>query len=248
MEGDGPRRLCDQMLSSLALLTRLPLPDHRPCGAEAAWAWPLAGGLLGTVAALAGMVLLALGVPAGPVAAAILAVLALLSGALHEDGLADTADGLLGGRDRARRLEIMKDSRIGGFGALALVLATLASWSALSALIAGGPHWWAALIAASVLSRAPMAVVMAALPPARADGLSAGTGRPSATIAATAAGIALVIALVLLGSAALPAALAVAVLPALLALAAKAKIGGQTGDILGACQQLGFAGALAMLG
>ncbi|GAB1362621.1 hypothetical protein MASR1M32_18570 [Rhodobacter sp.] len=165
MEGDGLRRLYDQMLSSLALLTRLPLPDHRPCGADAAWAWPVVGGVVGAIAAFACSVLLALGVPAGPAAAATLAVLALVTGALHEDGLADTADGLLGGRDAARRLEIMKDSRIGGFGALALVLVTLASWSALTALIAGGHHC-AALIAACTLSRAPMAVVMAALPPA----------------------------------------------------------------------------------
>ena len=246
MESDGLMRLRDHLLSALALLTRLPVPRHSPAGAESAWAWPLVGGLLGVLAALLAWVLLALGIPSGPVAAAALVLLALLTGALHEDGLSDTADGLLGGRDRARRLEIMKDSRIGSFGALALVLAMLAAWSALEALIAEG-RLWGPLIAAAALSRAPMAVVMAALPPARPGGLSASTGRPSPAVAAAAVGLALVLALLTLGSAALAPVLAAALLPALLALAAQRMIGGQTGDILGACQQLAFAGALAAL-
>lgn len=246
MEGDAWARLRDQVLSALALLTRLPLPGHRPAGAEAAWAWPLVGALLGLLAAMLASGLLALGIPSGPVAAAVLAALALLTGALHEDGLSDTADGLLGGRSRERRLEIMKDSRIGSFGALALGLVMLASWSALEALIARGA-FWGPLIAAAALSRAPMAVAMAALPPARPGGLSAGTGRPSPAVAGAAAGLALVLTLLTLGSAALAPVLAAALLPALLALAAQRMIGGQTGDILGACQQLAFAGALAML-
>lgn len=246
MEGDALARLRGHLLSALALLTRLPVPDHRPAGAEAAWAWPLVGGLLGLLAALLASVLLALGIPAGPVAAAVLALLALLTGALHEDGLSDTADGLLGGRSRERRLEIMKDSRIGSFGALALALVMLASWSALEALIAEG-RLWGPLIAAAALSRAPMAVVMAALPPARPGGLSAGTGRPSPAVAGAAVGVALVLAVLTLGSNLLAPVLAAALLPALLALAAQRMIGGQTGDILGACQQLAFAGALAAL-
>lgn len=246
MEGDALARLRGHLLSALALLTRLPVPDHRPAGAEAAWAWPLVGGLLGLLAAMLASALLALGLPPGPVAAAVLALLALLTGALHEDGLSDTADGLLGGRSRERRLEIMKDSRIGSFGALALALVMLASWSALEALIAEG-RLWGPLIAAAALSRAPMAVVMAALPPARPGGLSAGTGRPSPAVAGAAVGVALVLAVLTLGPAALAPVLAAALLPALLALAAQRMIGGQTGDILGACQQLAFAGALAML-
>ena len=246
MEGDALARLRDDLLSALALLTRLPMPGHRPAGARSAWAWPLVGALLGLLAAMLASGLLALGIPSGPVAAAVLASLALLTGALHEDGLSDTADGLLGGRSRERRLEIMKDSRIGSFGALALLLVVLASWSALEALIAQGA-FWGPLIAAAALSRAPMAVAMAALPPARPGGLSAGTGRPSPAVAGAAMGLALVLALLTLGSAAMAPVLAAALLPALLALAAQRMIGGQTGDILGACQQLAFAGALAML-
>jgi adenosylcobinamide-GDP ribazoletransferase len=226
-------RLRDQMLSALALLTRFPLPDHRPSGAASAWAWPLVGGLLGAIAALLASALLTLGVPPGPAAAATLAALALMTGALHEDGLADTADGLLGGRTRERRLEIMRDSRIGSFGALV-------------PLLESGQHW-GTLIAASALSRAAMVAVMAALPPARPGGLSATTGRPEPALAALACAIALTLAVVTLGSGALAPTLAAALLPALLAWAATRLIGGQTGDILGASQQLAFAGALALI-
>ena len=247
MNGDRIPDLRDQILSSLALLTRLPLPDHRPAGAEAAWAWPLVGALLGAMAALLASSLLALGVSPGPAAAATLAALALLTGALHEDGLADSADGLLGGRSRDKRLEIMKDSRIGSFGALALGLVLLASWSALVPLLAQGSQW-GALIAAGALSRAAMVAVMAALPPARPGGLSAATGRPAPGVAALACVLALGLAALCLGTAALAPVLAAALLPAALAIAAMHLIGGQTGDILGASQQLAFAAALAVLG
>lgn len=240
------RDLADQLWSALALLTRLPLPDHRPHGAAAAWAWPLVGLILGLGASALGSVLLWLGLPPGPTAAATLAVLALATGAIHEDGLADTADGLLGGRTAERRLEIMKDSRIGSFGALALMLVTLAAWSALSALMAQGSHA-TALIAACALSRAPMAAVMAALPPARPAGLSAATGRPSPRIAALSALIGALVALILLAGDAFGALVAAALLPALLAPAARRLIGGQTGDILGCAQQLCFAAILSLL-
>lgn len=243
---DTPRQLRDHALSAVALLTRVPVPDHAPKGAASAWAWPLVGALVGLAAAAGAS--LAVWVGAGPGAAAVagLIVQALLTGALHEDGLADTADGLLGGRTADRRLEIMKDSRIGSFGALALMLVTLASWSALEGLVEAGLHWLA-LPAAAALSRAPMAVVMAALPPARPNGLSAASGQPSALTALAAVGVALAVALILCGPGALWAAVGVAAVSAGLALAAQARIGGQTGDILGACQQLSFAAALSLL-
>ncbi len=246
MERDSLRALADQLLSACALLTRLPLPDHRPAGAAAAWAWPLVGAGLGAIAALSAQALLALGIAPGPVAAATLALMALMTGAIHEDGLADTADGLMGGRTPDRRLEIMKDSRIGSFGALALLLVTLAAWSALSSLMASGRHL-PALIAAAALSRAPMAALMAALPPARVTGLSASTGQPTPGVALIAAALAGALALALLGRAALGPLLAAVLLPLLLALAARRLIGGQTGDILGASQQLTFAATLSLL-
>ena len=246
MERDSLNRAADHLLSAFALLTRLPLPDHRPAGAEAAWAWPLVGAALGLTVAIVSSALLACGLPPGPTAAAALAALALLTGAIHEDGLADTGDGLMGGHSPERRLKIMKDSHIGSFGALALMLVTLAAWSALSTLLTTGQHW-PALIAASTLSRAPMVALMAALPPARATGLSAATGRPGPVTAALALLLALLVALLCLHAQAFAPLLA-ATLPAiLLALAARHLIGGQTGDILGASQQLAFAAVLSII-
>jgi len=238
-------RMAD-ILSALGLLTRLPLPDHAPRGAEAAWAWPLAGAVVGLIGAAAAWVALALGAGPGAAAAAALVAQALTTGGLHEDGLSDTADGLLGGRTREKRLEIMKDSRIGSFGALALVLVTLARWSALAALCAGGPYA-AVLVAAGALSRVPMAAIMAALPNARDTGLSRLTGRPAGATVALAAALALALALVLTGWQVLPAALVAALLCTGLAFSAKSRIGGQTGDILGASQQIAEATLFSLL-
>jgi adenosylcobinamide-GDP ribazoletransferase len=236
-ERDTWRPRPGDLLAALGLLTRLPLPSggrHR--GAEAAWAWPLAGAAVGLIGAAVGMAALWAGLV--PVLAAVLVIAAqvLATGALHEDGLADTADGLWGGRDRARRLEIMRDSRIGSYGVMALLLVTLARWMALSLLIAMTD--WGAIVAAAAMSRAPMAAIMAALPNARDDGLSKGMGRPSGGAVLLAFAIAAAIGAVLIGPAALSGGMAALAICGALALAARARIGGQTGDILGASQQL----------
>lgn len=239
-------RLWPDVLSAFALLTRLPLPDHQVSGAASAWAWPLAGGVLGAIAAGCASMALWLGLTPGVVAAAVLGVLALLTGALHEDGLSDTADGLFGGWTRERRLEIMKDSRIGSYGVLALLLVTLARWSALATILSSGHHW-AALIAAGAVSRAPMAVLMAAMPNARGTGLSHATGRPDRQTARIAAGLAAVTAIAFAGPVAIPMLALVALATGLLARTAQRRIGGQTGDILGASQQLAETACLATL-
>lgn len=239
-------RFVPDLLSAAALLSRLPLPDHAPRGANSAWAWPLVGAILGALAALAASLCLMLGLTPGVTAAATLATLACLTGALHEDGLSDTADGLFGGWTRERRLEIMKDSRVGSYGVLALLLVTLARWSALTTILASGQHW-AALIAVGALSRAPMALLMAHLPNARGTGLSHSTGAPDPAIAATGAALAALIALVLTGGTAITMIIGTALTAALLARTAQRRIGGQTGDILGASQQLAEAACLAAL-
>jgi adenosylcobinamide-GDP ribazoletransferase len=242
----GATRVVPDLLSAFALLTRLPLPDHRSTGAASAWAWPLVGAVLGALAALVACAALWLGVTPGVTAVLVLGTLAMLTGALHEDGLSDTADGLYGGWTRERRLEIMKDSRIGSFGMLALLLVTLARWSALTALLVHGGHWQA-LIAAGALSRAPMGLIMAVLPSARGEGLSHATGRPNLRVALLGASMAVAIACLLAGWAALPMIAAAFVVSALLALSALRRIGGQTGDILGASQQLAEVACLAVL-
>ena len=224
---------------ALALLTRLPVRvSDATRGARAAWAWPLAGAVLGGLAALAGGGMLALGLPAPVAALGALAALVMLGGGLHEDGLADSADGIWGGWTVARRLEIMRDSRIGSYGVIALVLTLGLRAVALGLIFAGGAlAGAAALIAAAMLSRAAMAGVMAALPPARTDGLGRSQGRPPPATVLLAAALAGLGAVALTGWAGLVAAGAAALAALAVARLARARIGGQTGDILGAVQQ-----------
>ncbi|WP_299687405.1 adenosylcobinamide-GDP ribazoletransferase [uncultured Tateyamaria sp.] len=222
--------------AAFVLLTRLPLPalpDAAFAGAaRAVWAYPVVGLVLGGVAAALGAGLTALGLPPLLVAGGVLVALVMLTGAMHEDGLADTADGLWGGLTPARRLDIMKDSRIGTYGVLALVLAMGLRWQGY-ALVS-----WAELICALVLSRAAMPPLMLALPHARADGLSKRVGKPGMPPVAAAGAIAVVVALVLTGGSGLVAlALAAGTATGMAALARR-KIGGQTGDILGATQMV----------
>jgi len=197
---------------ALGLLTRLPVPVTEAArGARAAWAWPLAGAVLGGLAAFAGGAALALGLPAPVAALLALGALVMLSGGLHEDGLADAADGLWGGWTREQRLAIMCDSRIGSYGVIALVLGLGLRAVALTLVFAeGAAAAAAALVIAAMVSRAAMAGVMAALPPARADGLARGQGRPPRATVALGAALAVVTAIGLGGAEGLLAAAAAA--------------------------------------
>lgn len=240
-------RLVDVALAA-SLLTRLPVsldPAMATQRSQASiWAYPVVGLIVGVLGGLVYAALLWLGAVAGVAAAAAIGAQALATGFLHEDGLADTADGLGGGRDREARLAIMRDSRIGAFGAGALILGLLARWSAVSVLSAGE----AILILAAVgaASRGCVAVAMYALPPARKDGLAALVGRPEAQTALAAAAIGGSV-LLLFGGAGLAALLAAVIAASILGRIALRRIGGQTGDILGAIQQCAEIAALAML-
>lgn len=236
--------------AALGLLSRLPVPvdpDRAAArGGRAAWAWPVAGAVIALIAGLVGVVLIAAGAPPALAAGIVLAVQVIITGAMHEDGIADSADGLWGGWERERRLEIMKDSWIGAYGVLALILSLGLRWTALAAIAASG-SLLAAVLAAAMLSRAAMAALMTALPLARPGGLARAVGAPPVVASGVAAGIAVVAAMVLLGWLGLLAALWVAVIAIGWGAIAKAKIGGQTGDILGAMQQLAEIGVLALL-
>ncbi|WP_375281738.1 adenosylcobinamide-GDP ribazoletransferase [Pseudooctadecabacter sp.] len=227
--------------AALGLLSRLPVPVDfdaaRARGPKAAWAYPVAGAALALIAAGIAQIALWFGLSAPLVAALALAVLIVTTGAMHEDGLADCADGLWGGWDAARRLEIMKDSHIGVYGVLALILGLLLRWQALT-LVIGSGYLWPALIATAIISRAMMVPVMARLPHARTTGLSHSVGRPSVATARVAEGIAALAAIILFGWVGLAVLLAALLAATACALIAKAKINGQTGDVLGATQNV----------
>ncbi len=233
------------------LLTRLPvgwLGIRGSAGlARCVWAFPVVGLAVGSLGGSAYWLAHSLGVPAFLAASWATVALLLTTGAFHEDGLADTADGFGGGATRERKLVIMRDSRIGTYGAAALGLSLLIRISALAAL--ERPYSvLIAFIAAAVAGRAAMIVPLLVLPPARADGMAAGMRdipRWSAMLGLGLAGLAL-LSLLPVGAAFI---IAVAVLAASLALAglARAQIGGHSGDVLGATEVIAECVALTVI-
>ena len=159
---------CD-LLSGFALLTRLPLPNHQGTGAASAWAWPLVGAVLGALGAALASAALWLGLTPGVTAVLVLALGAMLTGGLHEDGLSDTADGLYGGWTKERRLEIMKDSRVGANGVTSFVLLLLLNW----AILLDMPPFWLvpALFVMPVIGRCMMVGAITCFPYARPEGM-----------------------------------------------------------------------------
>jgi adenosylcobinamide-GDP ribazoletransferase len=227
------RRAADGAVLAVTFLTVLPLRLRATAttslNSAAPW-FPAVGALVG---AIAGGVRAGLDPLIGTVAASVLATatLAVVSGALHLDGLADCADGLGVHGNRTRRLEVMRDSSIGTFGALALIV-----WFALVVVAVAGldsKHAAAALVLAGAASRTAALVHAQLAPSARPDGLGAAF-RPGLG------------ALVIAAPQALAAALLVPIGHGLLALAAaalvavgtafwsRAALGGRTGDTLGA--------------
>jgi adenosylcobinamide-GDP ribazoletransferase len=240
----------DELRSAAAFLTRLPArwfgvdPSVAPDFHQAARVFPIIGGLIGLGAGIVLIVASALGI-AAPVGAVLVAgTTALVTGGLHEDGLADFADSF-GGTTTEKKLEIMDDSRIGTYGALALLLAVVARIAAVAAIAAAsGPvRATCVLIAAEAVSRAAMVRLWHDLPAARLGGLSNDAGAPDQNAMLVALAVAAVIAIVF----SLP---AVGLWPTILAAALSAgatystiriagrALGGRTGDTIGACQQI----------
>ena len=233
-------RLARELAAGFGLLTRLPIGHLAPPGTDyagAAWTYPVVGAAVGGLGAMAYAATTALGMSAALAAIWTLAAMILVTGGLHEDGLADTADGL-GGRTPERRLAIMRDSRIGGYGAIAIMLC-LAIRVAAIAQIAEPWRVAAALVASSVLGRAAILVVLAATKPARADGLSATLAAVPIGAVLAGLGFALAVTVPLLGPhhALLSGALAGLAGVGTARLATR-RIGGHTGDILGATEIL----------
>ncbi len=228
--------------TSVLFSTRLPLGRsalvQSSTLARASWAWPLAGALVGAIGAMVYWATATAGVPALAAAGLAVGATLLATGCLHEDGLADTADGFGGGASRERKLVIMTDSRIGSYGACALILTLLLRIAAIASL--GDPLLVVpALIAAHVAARSSMPVLMRLVPPARHDGLSAAAGRPpllSVMVAVMFGAIALGV-----GLGIIPGLIAFALIGCAVGFIAwlcRRQIGGQTGDVLGALEQI----------
>ncbi|MCP5366269.1 MAG: adenosylcobinamide-GDP ribazoletransferase [Hyphomicrobiales bacterium] len=234
---------------AFGFLTRLRLPARQVPEdefARAARAYPLVGAWVGLMGAAVLAAAAWLGLPPLACALAALAAMVLLTGGLHEDGLADVADGFGGGSNPDERLTIMRDSRTGAFGVLALVLA-LGLKAALLAGMAGVVPAALALIAAAALSRAAMPLLMAWLAPARHDGLArnAGAPRPVDVMAGLALGAAAAF-LCLPWAHALVAVGLVLLVAVTMGFMAIDRIGGKTGDVLGAAQQVSEVAILAV--
>lgn len=234
----------DQIALCIGFFTRIPvtLPEALPGDAlaRAVWAFPLAGAAVGALSALVMVAALELGLDGAAAAILGLAAGMLLTGALHEDGLADTADGFGGGRDAPAKLAIMRDSRIGSYGVLALMV-SLALRAVCLGRIAGGGEGTivTALIAAHAASRASLPAVMSWLPLARADGAAAAAGRPGAEGAVRAALLGLVLVMLCLGPGrGILGLLLVAATVLALGRLASRQIGGYTGDVLGMVEQV----------
>jgi adenosylcobinamide-GDP ribazoletransferase len=248
--------LIGDIRSATGFLTRLPPrwigvdPGARPDFRRAARVFPVVGAAVGAVG---GVVLAAVGVfGIADFVAAALAVGAtvVIAGGLHEDGLADAADSL-GGATVERRLAIMDDSRIGTYGAVAVVLSLLIRVGALAAIATRQGAVGAALVlvAAEAASRAAMVRLWHDLPAARTGGLADVTGPPDHNAMLTALAIAVVIAAVAsipaVGVRATAFAVVLAALATYMAIRVTARmLGGRTGDTLGACQQVALAAFL----
>jgi adenosylcobinamide-GDP ribazoletransferase len=219
-------------------LRRVQTWDDRTFGAALAW-YPFVGLLIGAL-----LVALDRGLgqllPAGPASALVLAALALFSGGLHLDGVADTADGMALQGDRAARLGVMAEGNTGPAGVMALVLVLLIQWAGLSAL--EDPVRSPAILLAPALARWGVVPVVVLFRPARPRGLGhalhQGAWPLAAPIATMTAGFA---AVVLFGLGGVVLIAMAALLALIVAWSASRMLGGVTGDTYGACIEVAFA-------
>ena len=240
--------LAASLAAATQFLTLIPTGGgHELPLARSAMMFPVIGAAVGLVGALFCFVAAWLGL--GPILAAIIGVVAMLvlTKGLHEDGLADLADGLGAHADREGRLAIMRDSRIGAFGAIALIIVIGARVAAIADL-QNAMVVIAALVVAAALSRAIMVVAMRVMPAARQEGLASTAGEPAFDEVMIALGVGIILALVFLFPWTWMAALAGGGIAAgIVAWLAMVFLGGKTGDVLGAIQQVSEVGVLAAI-
>ena len=242
----GPFNPVLDILLVISFFTRLPLFYSRAIERElafASWAFPIAGAVIGLIAGGITYLAILIGISVTISIVFGLLVSIFVSGALHEDGLADVADGFWGGMKVEKRLKIMRDSNIGTFGTLAVVFSLGLRFVILfeGTLIFGLEWIFKAFLASAVISRGVLPCVMYGLPCVRIDGISRSAGCP------TLCGMLIALVISIIGVATLFSenimVAGQAVIISLLALGvicliSKRKIGGQTGDVIGAAQQI----------
>ncbi|MEM8979597.1 MAG: adenosylcobinamide-GDP ribazoletransferase [Pseudomonadota bacterium] len=243
--------------AAMGLLTRVPVQvDAERAMARSnvsVWAYPIVGLALGLLTVPVAFGLMSLGLSAGLAAGLLLLAWIFLTGALHEDGLADCADGFWGAYSAPERLRIMKDSHIGTYGTLALVFSIGLRWLAVSELLQKTNLDWAswqvalALIALPAISRAGLPIIMSQVSNARGSGLSASQGIVPLNAGLLSLCLGLVIGLISFGFLAVPVLVLTGLAGWLWIRIAQTKIGGQTGDVLGATQQICEITALIVL-
>ncbi|MCC9621325.1 adenosylcobinamide-GDP ribazoletransferase [Thalassospira sp. MA62] len=236
----GATGLINDFWRSMCLLGRVPVvgvSDFSPAAiARSVWCWPLVGLFIAGLAVLPALILNGLIANDALFVVIVIATMVVLTGALHEDGLADCADGFGGGLERAQKLEIMRDSRIGTYGVVALVLGFALRAVVLYAACDFGQGAVMFLIMA-ITSRSAMPIVMWRLAPARNNGLGKGAGRPALMPVLIGCAIAFVLVVILGGLiAAVMSLIAMILGAACVGFVAQKQIGGQTGDVLGATQ------------
>lgn len=252
-------QILNDVVRAIGFLSRIPVPPRYFEGrttviSDLVYVFPVAGALIALPGAVVLALLMSFGLEPTPSALIGIAVTTLVTGALHEDGLSDTADGIGGGRDREKALAIMRDSRIGSYGALALILSVAIRAATLAAIaVATGPlAAGLALMAVAAASRGAMVWHWLSLPPARRDGVAVSSGQPDDSVVhlAMAVGAAIVLALVI-PTAGFGAGLSLLVATGLAAWALtryiRVRLGGHTGDTIGATEQTAEMAALLAL-
>jgi adenosylcobinamide-GDP ribazoletransferase len=231
-------------VAAVQFLTRVPVRGGGDEPTAVVW-FPVVGALLGAavggIAAGMGEIL-----PAAVAAAVAVLFGVTLTGAFHEDGLADTADAFAGGWTRERRLEILEDPRHGTYGVAALSGSIVVRVVAVASL--GPAAAFAGLVAAHALARGAAVATMGAVPPAKPDGLGAGYARSVTTARAVASGlVAVAVAALATGWWAGPLAATAALAATVVAWWAGRAIGGITGDVLGAIEQVAECAVLVVV-
>lgn len=254
------RRMLEDFLLALTLLTRIPVPhfeiETKANHGTAFWAYPIVGAIVGSIGAAAFAVAQSVGLTGFPAVILALAAMVLTTGAFHEDGFADFCDGVGGGQTPEQKLEIMRDSRLGTYGAMGLIFLVGLTMALLANLYANLQHFYSStnygmaciLISTSAFQRAAIGLPLMLLFPARPTGLAADTPTPSFASFAVGIAFAFVLGVILLGAYNALCALLAAFAAATVAVVLSAYyLGGRTGDALGATASLAGLFVLAVL-